>query len=486
METMVSKGQALTSDSNNLRLAQIAILKARESRAQVQKELYHRYGVPIVSMTLISPGVKKNTRTRIAVMHAAWSVLSKQFASAGFTILQSMCRITAAGPDCLLAVKGSTTEIKELCLQLEERLPIGRILDIDVLSDTGKGLVSLHREAFGRSPRRCLVCDSEAFLCIVEKRHSAAQLEKACFRLYRKTADIVAADIADMAVASLIAEASLPDKPGLVSPGNQGAHCDMNFSHMVSSSNTLRSYFYKVAKRSFSFSCNLNSLLETLRPLGLEAEQQMYRATGGINTHKGAIFALGFFAAAAGYLAGHTELLSEYESYVAALCDIIRKIANNFAAVDFQKHERSILTNGIKWYREYYVTGARGQAEQGYPMVFNTIFPVLAKGLSNATQETSMVLLKALLLSIAELDDTCLLSRGGPAGLNKARHFASDLLVTMDKSENPEAAHRVILEFGAWMKERSLSPGGSADMLAAGIFLYKLNERYGGFSGWQR
>jgi len=485
MEIMDVKGKAFSSDIDKLKLVRIAILDARESRAEAQKELYRRYAVPIVSMTLVSPGIKKNTRTRRAALHAAWSILLQQLSSAGFTILQSRCRITAAGPECLLAVEGSASEIKELCLQLEECLPFGRILDIDVLSDSGKGLASLHREAFGRSPRRCLVCDSDAFLCIAEKRHTAAQLEKACFQLYRMTADAMEEDIAEMAVASLIAEASLPDKPGLVSPGNQGAHRDMDFSHMVSSAHALRPYFFEVAKRSFSYAGNLEMLLEILRPLGLEAEQRMYAATGGINTHKGAIFALGFFTAAAGYLAGHTELFSEYASYAEALCDIIRKIANNVASSDYEKHERLVPTNGIRWYREYSVTGARGQAERGYPLVFNTIFPVLAQGLSHGTHETSMVLLNALIRSIAELDDTCLLSRGGRAGLDEARRRASELLIKLGKSENSAEAHNVILEFGAWMREHALSPGGSADMLAAGIFLYKLNERYGGFSGWQ-
>ena len=485
METIVVKGQAFISDTNKLWPARMAILDARESRAEAQKELYNCYEVPIVSMTLVSPGIKKNTRTRMAALHVALSILSRQIASTGFTILQSRCRITAAGPECLLAVKGSASEIKELCLQLEERLPFGRILDIDVLSDSGKGLKSLHREAFGRSPRRCLVCDSDAFLCIAGKRHTVEQLEKVCSRLYRMTADALSEDIAEMAVASLIAEASLPDKPGLVSPGNQGAHSDMDFSHMVSSAHALRPYFFKVAKRSFSYTGNLKFLLETLRPLGLEAEQRMYAVTGGINTHKGAIFALGFFAAAAGYLAGHTELFSEYASYVEALCDIIRKIANNVGASDFEKHERSFPTNGIRWYRECKVTGARGQAERGYPLVFHAIFPVLVKGLTSGVDDTSMVLLKALMFSIAELDDTCLLSRGGRAGLDEARRRASDLLVILDKSGKSSAAHNMIFEFGAWMREHALSPGGSADMLAAGIFLYKLNERYGGFSGWQ-
>lgn len=69
--------------------------------------------------------------------------------------------------------------------------------------------------------------------------------------------------------------------------------------------------------------------------------------------------------------------------------------------------------------------------------------------------------------------------------MDEARRRASDVLVALNKSENSAEAHRVIIEFGAWMRERALSPGGSADMLAAGIFLYKLNERYGGFSGWQ-
>ena len=95
--------------------------------------------------------------------------------------------------------------------------------------------------------------------------------------------------LAVAAVAALHDELKAYPKPGLVSPVDSGAHADMDFALMCTSANALLEPLAHLAAagregRSFE---------EALMPLGIAAERRMLAATGGINTHRGAIFSMG-------------------------------------------------------------------------------------------------------------------------------------------------------------------------------------------------
>lgn len=100
--------------------------------------------------------------------------------------------------------------------------------------------------------------------------------------------------LAAAAVAALHDELKAYPKPGLVSPVDSGAHADMDFALMSRSADTLLQPLTLLAAagregRSFE---------EALMPLGIEAERRMLAATGGVNTHRGAIFSMGLIVAA--------------------------------------------------------------------------------------------------------------------------------------------------------------------------------------------
>jgi triphosphoribosyl-dephospho-CoA synthase len=180
----------------------------------------------------------------------------------------------------------------------------------------------------------------------------------------------------------------------------------------------------------------------------------MYRATGGANTHKGAIWILGLLVAAA----AHNGHVAAFE--VANVAGSIARLPDRAAP------ER--VTHGSIVQSHYGVTGARGEAYADFPHVIDVGLPVLraarAEGRSAAVSR-----LCALLAIMAELDDTCVLYRSGVEGARLVKGGASAVM----RAGGPEtvAGAAALHQFDLDLLARRISPGGSADLLAATIFL---------------
>ena len=86
-------------------------------------------------------------------------------------------------------------------------------------------------------------------------------------------------------------ELDTPLKPGLVCPDSNGAHKDMDYGTMLKGIAAIRPFFPRMA---------MADTPEELKQLGIDAEAAMMAATGGVNTHRGAIFALGLALNVAG------------------------------------------------------------------------------------------------------------------------------------------------------------------------------------------
>ncbi|MGO4332204.1 triphosphoribosyl-dephospho-CoA synthase, partial [Cupriavidus sp. M-11] len=107
--------------------------------------------------------------------------------------------------------------------------------------------------------------------------------------------------LADLAVAALIDEAALSPKPGLVDSRGNGAHDDLSLALMCRSARALHPAFAAMAAAGLQAAQPGVALREQLGALGREAEAAMMRATGGVNTHRGAIWSLGLLLGAAGW-----------------------------------------------------------------------------------------------------------------------------------------------------------------------------------------
>ena len=98
-------------------------------------------------------------------------------------------------------------------------------------------------------------------------------------------------------------EVTTTPKPGLVDRRNSGSHRDMDVFTFIDSAAALYPYFEACARTGRETAEQpAPETFAALRPLGCEAEGEMLDATGGVNTHKGAVFSVGIVCAALGRL----------------------------------------------------------------------------------------------------------------------------------------------------------------------------------------
>ena len=266
------------------------------------------------------------------------------------------------------------------------------------------------------------------------------------------------ATIGRAATRALYDELALAPKPGLVSLVDSGSHHDMDARTFVRSLFALRHAFARfvaLGARGAPFAA--------LEREGIDAEARMLAATGGVNTHRGAIFTLGLLCAAVGRMLQRQEPLS-----ARALRDALLAAWGDALAA---RAHRASESHGARVARRYRLRSVGVEAAAGFPVLFETALPALQSALERGLS-LDQARSSALFATMAVLDDTNLVHRGGIDGLRFAQRAARDYLATggpahADGARRAQALHA---EFVA----RNLSPGGSADMLAAACWLHRV------------
>jgi len=271
------------------------------------------------------------------------------------------------------------------------------------------------------------------------------------------------------ATMALLQEVSATPKPGLVDRHNTGAHTDMNFCTFCVSALALYPYFGKFIRYGIEH-CggDPSAFLSDIRPIGLDAENAMFRATGGVNTHKGAVFSVGILCTAYGYLYGNrTPFLLEQLSRVCS------RIAAPALADFIQADSVSASTFGFRLYVKTGITGIRGEAARGFPLVFFTSVPVMRRLLSQGYSLNDSGII-SLVHIMAELIDTNIIHRSSPDEALKIR----ERMRTLVQNHIGLTDYICILEkLDREFISRNISPGGSADLLAMSYFVCFMEQR---------
>lgn len=267
--------------------------------------------------------------------------------------------------------------------------------------------------------------------------------------------------IAQAAVRALAQELAAWPKPGLVSHVDSGSHCDMIAATLEAGIAALAPHFGALALAGWR-----GAAMDQLRRIGLAAEADMLSATGGVNTHRGAIFGLGLLCAAAGAtvaFAPRQELRS----------------AQNLGAYVARTWGEAILRGPITLFshgslalRKYGVGGARAEAAGGFPSVYDIGLPALRRGRQLVGDDGAAV--EACFTLIASVADTNLLHRGGAEGARYAAEAAAAFLAEGGVGR-PDWRARAVRTHAGFVA-RNLSPGGCADLLAMTLFVDSLEH----------
>jgi len=266
------------------------------------------------------------------------------------------------------------------------------------------------------------------------------------------------------AVRALYAEISLEPKPGLVSFRDCGSHLDMDGSTFLRSLFALRGYFPRIAQAGAQ-----GRPFVVLQSLGKGAEARMLAATGGINTHRGAVFGLGLLCASAGKLQTQGLPLTPLHLRAVLLSTWGEALAERARATRLA----SPTSNGQRVAQRYGLRSAGDEAARAFPTLFDTTLPALqAARVWGATPRAARV--QALFVTMAVLDDTNVVHRGGIEGLrfvqSNARRFINRGGVRQaDWLIQARAIH-------ADFVQRRLSPGGAADVLASACWVADLSH----------
>lgn len=253
------------------------------------------------------------------------------------------------------------------------------------------------------------------------------------------------------AVVALYDELALFPKPGLVSFVDRGSHDDMDATSFMRSLFALRGYFVEVAALGAA-----DEPFKRLQAAGLAAEARMQSATGGINTHRGAIFTLGLLCAAAGVLVRQGLPIDDVQ--------LRRVVREHWGDALVARRDRPRASHGRAARAALGLRGVEDEAIDGFPVLFDRAVPTLLREIADGT-DVRRARLQTFFTIVATLDDTNLAHRGGHAGLVAARALARRFLDdggvhAPDAELHAEDIHRAFVA-------RRLSPGGAADVLAA-------------------
>jgi holo-ACP synthase/triphosphoribosyl-dephospho-CoA synthase len=347
--------------------------------------------------------------------------------------------------------------IKNVCEDFEQNHPLGRFIDADLNDHEGVTVSS------GRS-KLCFFClERPAIECRRENAHEPEELRSFMFPkmasyCHEQRAIEITRKLSSLAQRAILSEISLTPKPGLVDKFSNGSHSDMNYQTFIDSTSAIFPWFSELVREGLSFrDSDLTKALPLIRNIGLRMESAMFEATRNINTQKGIIFLMGLSLFACG------KLFSQSDHFTT---DEFRRIIQGICK-DLVKNELGITSDSRKSHGEeiflrYGYTGARGEAESGLQTVFEFGLPQF-NGVSDLCDE---VIMKCLLAIAAHNNDTNILYRSSPQVLTGFKEQCQDAFDHFNDKN-----YSAVIDF---CRNKNISPGGSADLLAVTIFVWSV------------
>lgn len=263
-------------------------------------------------------------------------------------------------------------------------------------------------------------------------------------------------------------ELHISPKPGLVDPTGNGSHADMDYWTFLWSLLALSSHWKEQAAVGFCEKTSDIPDFVLLRQNGLRMEKAMFLATGGVNTHKGLIFALSLLLYGAGkMLASHIPLDAS------EICHAASQVVSGCVSKELESLKSTPihrpLSHGEQLYLNHGITGIRGEAERGFPSILSGGLSTLEKALTRGASFNNASL-QALLSLMLSCEDSNVIYRAGFDFWKK--DYREIVAQTLESFDPVIGDPTPILRLARFLVERHVSPGGAADLLACTLFLH--------------
>jgi triphosphoribosyl-dephospho-CoA synthetase len=280
--------------------------------------------------------------------------------------------------------------------------------------------------------------------------------------------DAAAADrLAAGMVFGLTAEAVTWPKPGLVTALGTGCHRDMDVYTLLRSAAELQPCFRVAAV----FGLERGSVAEAardfaeLRAAGRQAERVMLAATGGVNTHRGALFLGMLLCCAAG-----VERAAGRPWEPERVCRTAQEVSRDALRGDLGAPVGEHASVGLRAYAAHGLSGVRGEVLRGLPSLTGHGLPALRAALA-AGRPLREAVAETVLALMAVVEDTTVLNRRfAPERLRTTRRQAAAAVVVGGTATR--RGRRRVARMARSFERQQISPGGSADLAAMAIALH--------------
>lgn len=270
----------------------------------------------------------------------------------------------------------------------------------------------------------------------------------------------LAARVDQLALSALHDEVSLELKPGLVCPSSQGSHHDMDYKLFLKSIHAMQGYFATQCKYGFD-----QRPFQHLQQAGIECEQRMKHATNQVNTHKGAIFNLGFACAGLGQCLNQNLPINAK--------NICQQIMHHWQQDLLNKLSRNPMSHGQQMLKKYKIPGAIEQVANGFQIIQQLALPCF-QSTFESTQSKTRASIQTLMTLMSQLPDTNIVWRGGLSALYIVQEITQKFLNAGGVFQHNWEIQ--LIQINQYFTEHRLSPGGSADLLGITLFFHEVEH----------
>lgn len=280
---------------------------------------------------------------------------------------------------------------------------------------------------------------------------------------------LTSAEIEMCLKAAILGEVYTTPKPGLVDRHDSGAHRDMNVYTFERSANAITPYLTQMFFDGYFWTDSPQNLFSQIRRTGMLAEKAMFRATDHVNTHKGLIFTMGILSASAGKCYAKLRRFDTTQ-----ILNFSGEMTQNALEAEFcEMKKRKPVTHGELLFHQYGERGIRGEAQKGFPIIREAALPLLRQYRAIGLDENRSNI-NVLLRIMMELNDTNVWSRGSREDMEWLQKEAGK--IWKPGGAFFETGMKKIQKLNQICIRKNLSPGGAADLLAATLFLYQLEQ----------